>query len=50
MLDGFGPFRQQRLIRWAGFAAIAAILVIATIARTDAIRTEFPNLAQMLGS
>jgi membrane associated rhomboid family serine protease len=50
LLDGIGPVRQQRAIRLAGFVAIVAIPVIATIARTDAIRTEFPNLAQMLGA
>jgi membrane associated rhomboid family serine protease len=50
LLDGVGPFRQQRVILWAGIAALIAIGVFATIARTDAIRGEFPNLVRILGS
>jgi len=50
LLDGVGPARQQRVIRWAGIAALVVIGVLATMIRTEAIRNEFPNLAQMLGS
>src|ERR1041385_6990362 len=41
LLDGVGPARQQRVIRWAGIAALVVIGVLATMIRTEAIRNEF---------